>query len=187
MTAHYGVVHMTVQRAVQELKHDGLIFSVQGKGTYVHPGVRFRPEQVGEAREPALIDSELLYYAYRGRVIDWIEAWMLDVHLAAEREDLEAEAVAKWAFFDQLALVVSEINDLVRYERSYPDREELVKHEIIRLRPYPGNYARDRMEGTVKTPEQIDAYYAELAAAEKAENPKPNRSRTMRGKEVDQR
>lgn len=36
MTAHYGVAHMTVQRALQELKHDGLIFSVQGKGTYVH-------------------------------------------------------------------------------------------------------------------------------------------------------
>ena len=186
MTAHYGVAHMTVQRALQELKHDGLIFSVQGKGTYVHPGARFRTEQAGEAREPALIDSELMYYAYRDRVIDRIEAWMLDIHLAAERDDLEAEAVAKRAFFDQLAAMVPEINDLVGYERSYPDREELAKHEIIRLRPYPGNYARDRMEGTVKTPEQIDAYYAELAAAEKAKNPKPKRSRTTRGKETGQ-
>ncbi|HEU5429165.1 MAG TPA: hypothetical protein VFU74_19955 [Actinocrinis sp.] len=69
-----------------------------------------------------LIDSELMYYAYRDRIIDQIEAWMLDVHLAAEREDLEAEALAKRAFFDKLAGMVPEINDLVRYERAYPDR-----------------------------------------------------------------
>ena len=63
----------------------------------------------------------------------------------------------------------------------------LGERSIIRLRPYPGNYARDRMEGTVKTPEQIDAYHAELAAAEKPKNPKTKRSRTTRGKETDQR
>lgn len=185
MTAHYGVAHMTVQRALQELKHDGLIFSVQGKGTYVHPGARFRIDEAADAREPVLIDSELVYYAYRDRIIDQIEAWMLDVHLAAEREDLEAEAVAKRAFFDKLAGMVPEINDLVRYERAYPDREELAKHEIIRLRAYPGNYARDKLEGTVKTPEQIDAYNAELAAAEAAKNPKPKTRRKPRSSEPD--
>jgi hypothetical protein len=29
--------------------------------------------------------------------------------------------------------MVPEINDLVRYERSYPDREQLAKREILRL------------------------------------------------------
>jgi DNA-binding transcriptional regulator YhcF (GntR family) len=172
LTAHYGVAQMTVQRALQELKHDGLIFSVQGKGTYVHPGATFRLEQAADTtREPVVIDDELKYYAYRDRLIQRIDAGILDIELAAEQGGRKGEAQAKREFFDQLAAMVPDINDLVRYERSYPDREVLAKHEILRLRPYPGNLAQDGIDGKRMTEEQIDAYYAEQEAAEAGKQP----------------
>ncbi len=37
MAAEYGVSHMTVQRAVDQLKEDGLVVSVPGLGVFVRP------------------------------------------------------------------------------------------------------------------------------------------------------
>jgi DNA-binding transcriptional regulator YhcF (GntR family) len=37
LAEEYGYAHMTVQRALQELKRDGILFSVKGKGTFIHP------------------------------------------------------------------------------------------------------------------------------------------------------
>lgn len=42
LATEYGYAHMTIQRALQELKHQGLIYSVKGKGTFVHPRARER-------------------------------------------------------------------------------------------------------------------------------------------------
>jgi DNA-binding transcriptional regulator YhcF (GntR family) len=42
LATEYGYAHMTIQRALQELKHQGLIYSVKGKGTFVHPKARER-------------------------------------------------------------------------------------------------------------------------------------------------
>ena len=42
MAADFGYAHMTIQRALQELKHQGVIYSVKGKGTFIHPKARER-------------------------------------------------------------------------------------------------------------------------------------------------
>jgi DNA-binding transcriptional regulator YhcF (GntR family) len=180
LTAHYGVAHMTVQRALQELKHEGLIFSIQGKGTYVHPRAKFHNEPPAEAREPLVIDRELTYYVHRERVIDRIEAYLLDIQLAEEQGDRPAEAQARRVFFEQLAAMVPEIIDLANYEKSYPDRDKLAKHDLLYMRVYPGNLAQDRIDGTMMTTEQIDAYYGEQAATEAAERRKARRERARR-------
>ena len=33
----YGIAQMTAQRALRELQNQGLIYAIQGRGTYVHP------------------------------------------------------------------------------------------------------------------------------------------------------
>jgi DNA-binding transcriptional regulator YhcF (GntR family) len=54
LATEYGYAHMTIQRALQELKHQGLIYSVKGKGTFVHPKARERLERENlTASDPA--------------------------------------------------------------------------------------------------------------------------------------
>lgn len=38
MAEEYGIAHLTVRRAMRELRERGLVVTVQGKGTYVAPG-----------------------------------------------------------------------------------------------------------------------------------------------------
>lgn len=44
LSTHFGVARMTVRRALKDLRDDGLVFSLQGKGVYVRPLPRWVPE-----------------------------------------------------------------------------------------------------------------------------------------------
>jgi len=44
LTNHFGVARMTVRRALKDLRDDGLVFSVHGKGVFVCPTPRWVPE-----------------------------------------------------------------------------------------------------------------------------------------------
>jgi DNA-binding transcriptional regulator YhcF (GntR family) len=52
LAADFGYAHMTIQRALQELKRDGLIYSVKGKGTFIHPKAQERMRRQAEASTP---------------------------------------------------------------------------------------------------------------------------------------
>ena len=50
LAEEYGYAHMTIQRALQELKRDGILYSVKGKGTFIHPKAKERMQQQAQER-----------------------------------------------------------------------------------------------------------------------------------------
>ncbi len=50
LAEEYGYAHMTIQRALQELKRDGILYSVKGKGTFIHPKAKERMQQQAAER-----------------------------------------------------------------------------------------------------------------------------------------
>lgn len=50
LAEEYGYAHMTIQRALQELKRDGILYSVKGKGTFIHPKAKERMQDQATAR-----------------------------------------------------------------------------------------------------------------------------------------
>jgi len=50
LAEEYGYAHMTIQRALQELKRDGILYSVKGKGTFIHPKAKERMQEEATAR-----------------------------------------------------------------------------------------------------------------------------------------
>ncbi|MEU4118919.1 winged helix-turn-helix domain-containing protein [Kitasatospora sp. NPDC028055] len=51
LATHYGVAHGTVQRALTELRASGLIYSHQGKGSFVRQVPLDEPEATSELQE----------------------------------------------------------------------------------------------------------------------------------------
>jgi DNA-binding transcriptional regulator YhcF (GntR family) len=50
LAEEFGYAHMTIQRALQELKRDGILYSVKGKGTFIHPKAKERMQQEAAER-----------------------------------------------------------------------------------------------------------------------------------------
>lgn len=66
LAEEYGYAHMTIQRALQELKRDGILYSVKGKGTFIHPKAKERMQQQAQERittGPIEITNEEQYQA----------------------------------------------------------------------------------------------------------------------------
>ncbi len=85
LAEEYGYAHMTIQRALQELKRDGILYSVKGKGTFIHPKAKERMQQQAQERMttgPIEITSDEQY-----------EAILADYQAKLDAALTEAEAV----------------------------------------------------------------------------------------------
>lgn len=63
LTEHFGVARMTVRRAIKELRDDGVVFSIHGRGVFVSPSPLWVPEgfeiQVGLTTFPGRSHTEI--------------------------------------------------------------------------------------------------------------------------------
>lgn len=111
----YGIAQMTAQRALRELQNQGLIYAIQGRGTYVHPAAATRLRQ-DQRQAPAVpVDNQAAHDREQARLDTALATVTRTLTEARASGDVDALKRARQNYADALTEHLDQHAELAAY------------------------------------------------------------------------
>ncbi len=114
----YGIAQMTAQRALRELQNQGLIYAIQGRGTYVHPTAVARLRNAEQQPAVVPITDQATHDREQARLDTTLATRTQALTQARASGDVHALKRARQDYADALADHLDQLAELAAYRQT---------------------------------------------------------------------